>query len=490
VLTADPGPPDRLVDRSAKPQRPVRAKARHSAWKAMSYPGFRLYFAGSLISNLGTWMQTTAQVVLMYQLTHSVFAVGVVTSAQFAGFLVLGPWAAVVASRVGRRRMLILTQLTSAGVAGLLATLAAVGSLGENGLIAGALGTGLLFTFALPVQTALVARLVPDSQRNTEAAMAMNSVSYNVGRALAPVLCIAVIATIGFTWAFALNAVSFVIFAATLARVRLRDPDETIQDRRIKNRSTDNRSIKDGYRATLQRPRILLLLAMVAAVTFADDPVLILGPALARHALHGSNALPGYFLSALGLGTVLGSLRPARDPRSWDESRTSRRAAGWLLFLAAAIVFFALGRSTFLCCVAAFAAGVAALNTGAVTQTQLVRLQPRYATSVMALWAVCWAGTKPIASLADGWLASHAEYLWMAGGALCLPALCLAVAELTLPRSAKDRIVNPVRKRLASRVNALASAAGDLSVVTQQSLDDRQRHWRDESLLLRRKRPS
>src|SRR5215475_4179411 len=214
------------VTTPATPEEPTSAEGRHSAWKVLRHRDFRWYFFGSLTSNLGTWMQTIAQVVLVYQLTRSVFAVGMVTSAQFAGTLFLGPWAAVVASRIGGRRMLIATQLASAGVAACLAVLEAAGSLGENGLILGALVLGLLFTFALPVQTALVPRLVPENQRDAEAAMAMNSVSYNLGRALAPALSVVVIATIGFTWTFALNSASFLLYAVALAAIQPRRPGE------------------------------------------------------------------------------------------------------------------------------------------------------------------------------------------------------------------------------------------------------------------------
>jgi MFS family permease len=477
---------------------PVRLRltagtTRRFAWKALSYPDFRLYFIGSLTSNLGTWMQTTAQVILVYRLTHSVFAVGFVTSAQFAPSLLLGPWAtAPVASRIGSKQMLIVTQAASACIAGLLALLAAKHSLTEAGLAAGALATGLLFTFALPVQTAMVPRLVPDSQRDTEAAMAMNSVSYNCGRALAPVVCVAVIATIGFTWAFALNAISFIIFAITLACVRIRKVDE----------STEAVSIKDGYRAALDGPRILLLLAMVAAVTFADDPVLILGPALASH-LHAPSSWPGYFLSALGLGTVIGSLRPARDLESLDdswisrtaeaagripraavgllrgsearepsgqkESLTSKRAAAWLFVLSACVVVFAMGISTGASLLAAFVAGVAALNVGAVTQAQLVRTRPRYAASVMALWAVCWAGMKPLASLADGWLASHTHPLWMAAVILNLFPLGLVAIELCLPVRARERF-----RKWLKHILPNSAARLDPGIAPQQLSDDRQ----------------
>jgi predicted MFS family arabinose efflux permease len=450
--TPEPESPNPQVTTPTSAEEPTPAKTRHSAWRVLRHRDFRWYFVGSLTSNLGTWMQTTAQVVLVYQLTHSVFAVGVVISAQFAGTLFLGPWAAVVASRMGGRRMLIITQLASAGVAICLAMLERAGALGENGLIAGALVSGLLFTFTLPVQTALVPRLVPTGQRDAEAAMAMNSVSYNAGRALAPFLCVVVIATIGFKWAFAINAASFVIYAVALAGLQPRGADKPARPV----------TFVDGGRVACKTPRILLLLALVAAVTLADDPVLILGPALA-HQLHVSSSWPGYFLSALGLGTVLGSMWPARGPKSWTESDTSRRAAWWLLILAIAVVVFSAGIAAWISLVAAFAAGVAALQTGAVTQTQLVRLRPGYAASVMALWAICWAGSKPVASLLDGALASAVPHLWMAAAALALPAVLLAIAEILLPRETKRQI-----KAVASRMGIKPSA-----VVTPAQLSDR-----------------
>jgi predicted MFS family arabinose efflux permease len=421
----------------------ARTSASRTAWRALDHPDFRWYFAGSLVSNLGTWLQNTAQVLLAYRLTHSVMAVGVVTGAQFSGSLLLGPWAAVVASRIGGRRLLIGTQLLSAGIAGLLALLQASGQLGESYLIAGALGLGLAFTFALPVQTALVPRLVKEA--DTEAAMAMNSVSYNLGRALAPAMCVLMIITIGFAWAFALNAASFLIFAGALARARPLAPGRSAGPARA-----DPARARDGLRTALQQRRIMLLLAMVAAVTFADDPVLILGPVLARHLPGAGSAWAGYFLSALGCGTVLGSFRPTQDPRGWDESRTSRRAAKSLLCLVAAIALFAAGISKWVCLLAAFAAGLAALRTGAVTQTQLARQRPERTASVMALWAIAWAGTKPLASLTDGWIASS-HGIWWAAVTLGIPAMALGLAEIFLPRGWRGRL-----KHLAGQAAAAA----------------------------------
>jgi predicted MFS family arabinose efflux permease len=367
-----------------------------------------------------------AQVLLAYHLTHSVFTVGVVTCAQFSGSMVLGPWAAVFASRIGGKRMLIGTQILSGALAGGLAGLEWVGLLDAHLLIVGALVLGLVFTFALPVQTALVPRLVVD---DAQAALTMNSVSYNAGRAIGPALAVGVIIGIGFTWAFALNAISFGIYAVALMGVKLHEKEECSESARA----------SDGLATALLRPRILLLLAMVAAVTFADDPVLILGPAVAHHVAGTSGDWAGYFVSFLGIGTVLGSFREPRNAKQEGPSNSSRRAALSLLALAVAIVFFVAGIDRRVSLAAAFVAGAAALRTGATTQAQLVRQGPKHTASIMALWAIAWAGTKPLASISDGWLASHAGVRW-AGFILTTPAIALALGELFLPNGFKKKV--------------------------------------------------
>jgi hypothetical protein len=498
VLTVYKEPPGPQSTRRGSASRPASAVIRRSAWNALEQRDFKLYFWGSLASNLGTWMQNTAQVLLVYKLTHSVFYVGVVTCAQFSGFLLLGPWAAVAARRFGGKRTLIAAQFASAGVAGYLAVLQAMGALGVGSLIAGAAVLGLIFTFVLPLQTELVPRLVPKSPASTQAAMAMNSVSYNIGRAVAPVLCVLVVVTDGFAWAFAANAISFLVYLVLLLAIQPRPP--TLTPQRVR--------VFDGVFVAFRQPRVLLLLVMVAAVTFADDPILIQGPALAGHVLHGSNDLPGYFLSALGLGTVLGSFRPTKDPKepnrsglsrriahwlsaqdmatvcpedpkeqsqlrtsrriarwlcAWvlgmvnpvraleglTASRTSQRAARWLVVLFIAMVVFSLGLATWLSLAAAFTAGVAALHTGALTQTQLTRHRPEHTASVMALWAIFWAGTKPIASLADGWLSSH-HSLWVAAAVLATPALIVGVLEIVLPEKSRNGIKGFGNRRVAN----------------------------------------
>jgi MFS family permease len=408
-----------------------RDEGKSASWHALKQRQFLIYFMGSLVSNLGTWLQNTAQMLLAYQLTHSAFAVGLITCAQFSGFLVVGPWAGALADRLGSRRVLIGAQFLSAGAAGTLAYLKFNGTLSERPLVIGALAMGLAFTFALPIQTAMVPRLVPET--DTKAAMAMNSVSYNAGRTLAPVLCVVVLASIGAGWAFTLNAISFVVFAATIIAIH---PRATTRSQR---RAHDWL----GLRIALWHPRILLLLTMVAAVTIADDPILVLGPALAHRIPHVSSVWPAYFLSALGLGTVLGALVPTKPS-------TTRRAAVPLLTLALSVVIFTSGFAAWLSLLAALIAGVAALLTGAAAQALLLKAAgPGHAMQVMALWAVAWAGSKPLASLADGWLAGHVG-VFRAGIVLAAPALAVALLELFLWSGVKNRLKNRMRAHNAS----------------------------------------
>jgi hypothetical protein len=393
-----------------------------ASWHVLKQRHFAVYFVASLISNLGTWLQNTAQMLLAYQLTHSAFAVGIITCAQFLGFLVIGPWAGALVDRLGRRRVLMATQFLSAAVAGTLAYLQFRGILTERSLVIGALAMGVAFTFALPVQTTMAPRLV--RQTDTKAAMAMNSVSYNAGRTLAPVLCVAVIASIGAGWAFTLNAISFAVFAVAIIGVH---PHGI-------TRPTRQAHDWLGLRIAVWQPRILLLLAMVAAVTFADDPVLVLGPALTHQLLAVSSLWPAYFLSALGLGTVLGALVPTK--RS-----TARRAAVPLLALALSVIVFTSGITAWLSLLAALAAGVAGLLTGAAAQALLLQKAGLQTANVMALWGVAWAGSKPIASFLDGWLASNFGVRW-AGLLLTAPAIVIAVLELLLTQDIKQKLKN------------------------------------------------
>lgn len=397
-----------------------------SVWRLVAQPRFRLYFAASVASNFGTWLQNGAQVVLAFQLTHSVRWVGLVTGAQFFFPLVLGPWASWVIQRMGHWRTLIASQALSMAVSAALAVLQFCHVLTVHGLAAGALAMGFCFTFALPAQSVTVPSLV--SATETKRALALDGVSYNLGRALAPVVSVALFLTAGFGWVFVANAVSFGFFAVVLIRL---DPHEA--DAEVKQRPAGN-----GFSIAWQDRRILVLLLMVATVTVASDPITVLGPAVA-HTLGGSADWSVAFIAALGTGHVLGTLRPSRAEAS------IRRGAIALGLLSAAIMVFVLAPWLWLSVLGAAIAGVACLLAGATLRTRLLHDAGDQArqTAVMAAWAVAWAGSKPIASFADGTLAGHFGFR-LTGLMLALPAALAAILVLSLQPSPAER-TEPVR---------------------------------------------
>jgi hypothetical protein len=368
-------------------------QARRTPWHVLRGNGvFRLYFFGSVVSDFGTWLQNTAQVLLAYQLAHSVLTVGLVTFAQFTSPLLLGPWAGVLTDRLGGRLTLLCTQVTSACVAATLAGLAFGGVLNKWALVTGAIVSGLAFTFALPARNVTVQRLVPPDK--LKPAYAMDTVSYNIGRAVAPLLTMAIgLAGVNFAWAFAANAISFIAFSVILWRVRLHATAEPERRSRI----------RDGFLIASRDRRIMILLLMVAAVTIADDPILVLGPALARQ-LHASPTWSGWFIAALGAGTVLGSFRRSKHQPALRLAAT------------------------------ALGAGASCLVANSVTRSVLAkRAKPEETAAVMAVWAIAWAGSKPIASLVDGLLGSWIGPQWT-GLILATPALLPIVVIVLAPK--------------------------------------------------------
>jgi predicted MFS family arabinose efflux permease len=386
-----------------------------TSWWVLRNENFRFYFYGSVVSDLGTWLQNTAQVLLAYRLAHSVFAVGLVTCAQFSSPLVLGPWAGVMADRFGGRKTLLGTQIASALIATTLACLQWAGHLDEVGLVSGAILSGLAFAFALPARNVTVRRLVGGDEVSARAAFVMDAVSYNLGRAIAPLLSIAVVHWCGYGWAFAGNAVSFVVFTLILWRAGRFGAERRQQSR-----------VMDGFRIAWGDGRIRVLLLMVAAVTVADDPVLVLGPALANH-LGVSAMWSGWFIAALGGGSVLGSLRRSKHVPSL------RLAATALALLGCCMILFVMAPLVWLSVAAALGAGLFCLVANSATRTLLSKSAgPARLAPVMAVWAIAWAGSKPVASLLDGLLAGWIGVHWT-GVVLALPALIPIIVMILAP---------------------------------------------------------
>lgn len=382
---------------------------------------FGPYLLGNLASNCGTWFQNIAQALLIYRLTHSTMLVAVANFSQFIGVLLLAPWAGAAADRFDRRRLLITVQAASLAVAVTLTLIAYAHHAGLAVILVSALLLGLGTAFATPSMQALVPSLV--ERRDMPTAVAMNTVTFTLARAVGPVLGALSVGHLGIPATFALNAASYLVLIGALAFVR-----PLARKARSPHQGT---TLRETWRTLRGDSVSVLMLAVVACVAVSGDPVNTLTPAFATHVFHRPDTAVGVLIGAFGFGSVVAAF--ASKHRGGYRAMTAL-----MVFMGLGTVALAL--STRLV-VALLALAVAGFGFLAAQTAATVRLQARVSDAergrVMALWSVAWLGTRPIASLIDGALASLAGVRF-AAGAMALPVLVGAVLLIALRRRLPD----------------------------------------------------
>jgi MFS family permease len=383
---------------------------------------FGPYFLGNAASASGTWFQNLAASILVYRLTHSPFLLGVLNFGNFVPVLVLAPWAGSAADRFDRRRLLVTTQLVAATLSGILAVLAWNGLARVWVVIAFALGLGVMSAFSAPVSMALVGGLVPAGELGS--AVALNSMTFNLARAIGPVLAGVSVSTLGIPASFAINSASYLLLVLGVLVVQ---PAARMRASRAETR------LGESLRLVRAQPELLALLLIVAAVGFASDPVNTEAPAFA-HAFGRPDTDAGYIIGAFGAGAVAAAFFLAGR-----VTGSRRRMVLTLLMLGGGMVAFSLVQwlpaGFVLLAVAGF--GYLASNASATSRLQL-GVEERQRGRIMALWSVAFLGLRPAASLLDGALAG-AFGVRTAGVVLALPAFACAAAILALPRRALYR---------------------------------------------------
>jgi MFS family permease len=378
---------------------------------------FGPYFLGNAASASGTWFQSLAAALLVYRLTHSAFLLGVLSFGNFVPVLLLAPWAGSAADRFDRRRILLATQLVSAALALGLASLAWAGLARVWVVVAFAVGLGVMSAFSAPTSQALLGELVP--RRDLASAVALNSMTFNLARAVGPALAAVSVRTLGIPASFAINSASYLLLVLGLAVVR---PAPRVHATRAQAR------LRESLRLVHGQPRLLAFLLVVAAVGFASDPVNTESPAFA-HAFGRPDTEAGFVIGAFGAGAVTAAFLLAGR-----VAGSRRRMLATLALLVGGMAGFSLVPWLSVGFVFLFAAGFGYLasNTSATSRLQLGVEEQQWGR-IMALWGVAFLGLRPIASLVDGAIAG-AFGVRVAGVVLSVPALAGAVTILSLER--------------------------------------------------------
>jgi MFS family permease len=370
---------------------------------------FGPYFFGNALSASGTWFQNLAAALLIYRQTHSSLLLGVLNFAQFLPILVLVPWTGAAADRWNRRALLLVSQNVAVVLAGGLGLLAHWGLASPAVVIADAVALGVVSAFSAPAQQALMASLV--EERDVPTAVALNSMTFNLARAVGPATAALAVEYLGIPAAFGLNAASYLVFVGALLLV---GP----QAQHLADRSVGH--LRASLELLRRRPQLVVFLLIVAAVGFASDPVNTLAPAWA-HAFGRKDTVAGYIIGAFGAGAVTAGFVVAGR-----VGGSRRRMFSTLLLLGGGIVGFALTPWLPLALPVLFLAGIGYLasNTHATSRLQL-GVEPWERGRIMALWSVAFLGLRPFASIVDGAIAGALGV--RTGVLLALPALACAV---------------------------------------------------------------
>ena len=420
-------------DRQAvNPAVSTRFPAASTRFRAMQHRNFQLFIAGQLISLIGTWMQTTAQLWLVYELTGSAALLGVFGFASQVPMLFLSSIGGYVGDRYDRQRSVIATQTASMILAFVLAALTLTHTIQVWHVIVIAFLVGIVNAFDVPIRQAFFVQMV--GKEDLPNAIALNSSIFNGARVVGPAIAGFAIARIGEGWCFFLNGLSFAAVIVALLMMRnVRSEPKPSEDSPFK-------SFMQGFHFAMSDLPIRSALLLLSVLSLFGLQYSVFLPIYANDILKGGARTLGLLMSFAGVGAVLGALQFA--------ARTHYRGlARWIaatsVTCAVALIVFSQARAFWLCTAVLFVVGFAATSQMAATNTLIQnRVPDELRSRVMAVYATMFMGVQPIGSLIAGGVAKRigAPYTLSVFGFLVLLGSLLflfrVVMKLNQPQTA------------------------------------------------------
>lgn len=377
----------------------VAQEIRGGMFRSLSNRNARLFFAGLLFSNIGSWLQLTATSFLLYRLTGSSVDLGINAALQFLPMLVLGAWAGAFADRFDRRRTTIITQSLMAMQAIVLGVCDVAGVINVELVFVLTGFLGVVGALDNPSRRGLVTELVPAHEIGN--AMSLNTAVMTGSRIFGPALAASLVGPLGTGWLFIANGVSyaFMLFGVVgLRKAEMFTPEP---------RPAGGTPVRDGIRFVRSHQRLYPLFVVFAVVsTFAFNYGVSL-PKLSD-TQWGNAEYFGWVLAVASIGSLIGALATARL-----HVTTYTWVAASALMLGAANVGMAVAPNVWLAYFWAIplGAGGAAMIAGAntiITQEAPPEMRGR----MLALTAVAFLGSTPIGGPITGWIADYISVSW------------------------------------------------------------------------------
>ena len=406
--------------------------------RAFAYPNYRLFFGGQLVSLVGSWISMTATSWLVYRLTGSPMALGVVGFAgQFPGF-VMGPFAGAFLDRWDRHRVLVVTQTLSMLHSFALAVLTFTGHITVPAIVALNAVQGVVNAFDMPARQAFLPTMISDRD-DLANAIAMNSSMFNAARLVGPSVAGVLIATVGEAWCFLIDGMSyFAVIIALLAMKNVRRLDRPTTHPGIVEH------LLEGWRYVFGFRPIRSLILQLAWLCLIAMPFSVLMPVFADEILGGGPHTLGFLMAASGLGALAGAL--------WLTTRKSVVGLGRVilfhtLVFGGGLIGFAVSRWLWLSLLSLTIAGFGMMVLMASTNTVIQTIVDEGKRGrVMSFYTMSFLGTAPFGSLLAGWLSTRvgAPQTVFLSGVLCLGTAVWFSRELPAIR----RLVRPIYMKM------------------------------------------
>jgi len=368
-------------------------------FKSLSDRNFRIYNLGMFLSNVGTWMQGVALSWLVYRLTGSAAALGLISFASNIPLLLLTYVGGVVADRFDKRKILFITQILAMVQAVILTLLVAFNLATIPILIGMAVFLGIVTAFDVPARQSLVPLMVKDPN-DMPNAIGLSSATFHVSRMIGPALGGLLIASFGETICFGLNAVSFIAALVGLSRISV----PSAKPSRKADISASGKP-QETILQTIKRPEVFTLLFLAAFVSTFGMQYSILMPVIVDKLLHGQSAQFGLLSACAGLGALIGALTIAATGTRPGLRKRVGQATFVLSFALCALAF---SKIMALSVVAIVLCGTC-LSTHWSGGNSLMQkcVDPAARGRMMGVYTTFTLGLAPLTALISGWTAEH-----------------------------------------------------------------------------------
>ncbi|GAB2455229.1 MFS family permease [Conyzicola lurida] len=431
-------------------------------FRSLSGINYRLWFGGALVSNIGTWMQRTAQdwIVLTMLTDNDAVAVGITMALQLGPQLLLVPWSGLIADRFDRRKLLMLTQslMAALGVALGLMVLFGVAELWH--VYAFAFALGVVSAIDAPARQAFVSELV--SEKDLPNAVSLNSASFNAARLVGPAVAGVLTVAVGAGWVFLINAITF---AATFVSLALLRRDKL----RVSERAPrEPGQLLEGFRYVAKRPDIIAIMVAVFIVGTFGLNFAIFTATMARVEFdHGAGEF-GLLSSVLAIGSVTGALLSAR--------REKPRML--ILFSAAAAFGVSCAISAVMPTFTTFALALILVGFSSITfmttANSMVQTttEPVMRGRVMALYMAIFMGGTPIGAPVVGWVSNEFGPRWALGVGAASGILAALVGVVWMVVSNDLRVHRHPTRRIRFVISHSMGRLGRADAAAELALDE------------------